>query len=485
MKLAGLIAEYNPLHHGHRQQLQEIRHRLGANTGIIVVLSGSVVQRGEPALLPPSVRAQLAIQAGADLVLELPYAFSCAAAGPFAQGAVKLLGALGLNLTLCFGLETPDYAPLHEAAAYLVEEAQHPAFKLLLQQELRAGQGFAAARARALAHGLADKVKAPRLPDGAGGWRVFDENQAAWEAVLRQPNVILGVEYLCARLQQGLKRQMSLLTLPRWGQVEMGCDLPLPLAASARARIQPAQGLARNCNGAGSSTDPLDLSAVSPAPLAYPSASQIRAWVNACPTPADLLIHLSEVVWPQTLAQLVLARRRHGAQFADPNRLWPLQLAALQAHRLDTLQAIEGMGEALARRLMRGVHADPQRAASREAFLTWACHRGVTRSRLNRTLYHLISGYTAQDAARDAQIGPAYLKPLAYSRQGRSILKWARRTASLPWINTVSDFLAFPSDHPARIQGLQELDQARLLAVVEGRSVADLYSEHARLYKSV
>ena len=106
MKVSAIICEYNPLHNGHVHHIRETR-RNGA-THIIAVLSSNFVQRGDVALLNKFDRAQLAVQAGADLVIELPVAFSCAAAEDYARGAVTLLHRLGIVDELSFGSSTGD-----------------------------------------------------------------------------------------------------------------------------------------------------------------------------------------------------------------------------------------------------------------------------------------------------------------------------------------------------------------------------------------
>lgn len=71
MKIAGIIAEYNPFHTGHAYHIQKTRELTGADY-IIVVLSGDFVQRGAPALYSKHLRARMALLGGADLVFELP-----------------------------------------------------------------------------------------------------------------------------------------------------------------------------------------------------------------------------------------------------------------------------------------------------------------------------------------------------------------------------------------------------------------------------
>ncbi|MBR7181692.1 MAG: nucleotidyltransferase family protein, partial [Clostridia bacterium] len=112
MHTVGIICEYNPLHAGHAYLLERVRE---AET-VICLMSGVFTQRGEAALLPPRYRAEMAIRAGADLVLELPYPFAAASAEHFATAGVRALSALGAD-TLAFGSERADKSALARAAA--------------------------------------------------------------------------------------------------------------------------------------------------------------------------------------------------------------------------------------------------------------------------------------------------------------------------------------------------------------------------------
>ena len=108
MTVAGVIAEYNPFHRGHAWQLGEIRRRLGADAGIVVCMSGNFVQRGDFAVLNKHARAEMALEGGADLVLELPTPWACAGAERFAQGGVAALAGAGVVTHLAFGSECGD-----------------------------------------------------------------------------------------------------------------------------------------------------------------------------------------------------------------------------------------------------------------------------------------------------------------------------------------------------------------------------------------
>ena len=98
MTITGIIAEFNPFHNGHKYLLDQ------AEGLKIVAMSGNFVQRGEPAIVDKWTRAQMAIENGADLVVELPFLVSVQAADFFGQGAVAILARLGMD-TLAFGTE--------------------------------------------------------------------------------------------------------------------------------------------------------------------------------------------------------------------------------------------------------------------------------------------------------------------------------------------------------------------------------------------
>ena len=91
MTITGIIAEFNPFHNGHKYLLEQ------AEGLKIVVMSGNFMQRGEPAIVDKWARAQMALENGADLVVELPFLVSVQAADFFGQGAVDILTRLGID----------------------------------------------------------------------------------------------------------------------------------------------------------------------------------------------------------------------------------------------------------------------------------------------------------------------------------------------------------------------------------------------------
>lgn len=113
MKIIGIIAEYNPFHNGHLYQIKKIKEKY-KDSLIIVVLSSSFSQRGEPIILSKHERTDIILNNNVDIVIELPYVFSTQSADIFAKGAISILNSIGIN-TLSFGIES-DINNLQKAA---------------------------------------------------------------------------------------------------------------------------------------------------------------------------------------------------------------------------------------------------------------------------------------------------------------------------------------------------------------------------------
>lgn len=137
-------AEYNPFHNGHAYHISQMK-KLGAS-GVIAVMSGSFVQRDEPAVMSKFERAKCAVRNGVDIVLELPVAYSVGSAERFAAGCIRIAEATGVVSKFCFGSESADVATFEKT----VETLETPEFSNILKEELSEGKTFAAARATAL-----------------------------------------------------------------------------------------------------------------------------------------------------------------------------------------------------------------------------------------------------------------------------------------------------------------------------------------------
>ncbi|MDO4568239.1 MAG: nucleotidyltransferase family protein [Clostridia bacterium] len=139
MNVAGIIAEYNPFHNGHKFHLQATRQRTGCDY-LAVVMSGSFVQRGEPAFADKFTRARWALSHGADIVLELPTVHALSSANGFAEFGVRMLAATNSVDALSFGCETPDVCALREAANATHDESEE--FMAALRAELSSGKSY-------------------------------------------------------------------------------------------------------------------------------------------------------------------------------------------------------------------------------------------------------------------------------------------------------------------------------------------------------
>lgn len=209
MRIAGVVAEYNPFHSGHSYHLARTREALGADAAVVAVMSGNFVQRGECAIFDKWSRARSALKGGADLVLELPTVWAASSAEHFAWGAVGILKEAGAD-ALSFGSESGDADGLAQVAACLDSEV----FQAGLRRFLEEGMSFAACR-QAVVRGL--------LGDGPA-------------ALLSGPNDNLGAEYLKAARRLGWTPEV--IAVRRVGAGHDGGDHPrYPSASHLREQI--------------------------------------------------------------------------------------------------------------------------------------------------------------------------------------------------------------------------------------------------------
>jgi len=116
MKVAAIIAEYNPFHNGHLYQLKKIKEILGDDTAIVAIMSGNYTQRGEVAIADKTVRARAAVDCGVNLVLEIPFPHSMSSAEFYAKSGVHIANSIGVVNHLVFGSECGDTEALAKVA---------------------------------------------------------------------------------------------------------------------------------------------------------------------------------------------------------------------------------------------------------------------------------------------------------------------------------------------------------------------------------
>ncbi len=191
MKISAIICELNPLHSGHQALFSHAKSRFD---GLVCILSGNYVQRGEPAILDKWARTRLALSSGADLVLELPLPWAMAGAERFATGGVALARSLGIVDTLLFGSEAEDLKALWDLATLL----DSPAFPQALEAT-DATLPFAQRRQQTAAQLIGEETA----------------------SLLERPNCILGVEYVKA-----LRRQGGIMDVEVFPRLGAGHDVP-------------------------------------------------------------------------------------------------------------------------------------------------------------------------------------------------------------------------------------------------------------------
>ncbi|WP_062048535.1 nucleotidyltransferase [Bacillus sp. JCM 19034] len=175
MRAVGIIVEYNPFHNGHLYQLRQAKKDSNADI-VIVVMSATFLQRGEPAFVSKWARTEMALANGADIVIELPYAFSCQKAEQFANGAIQILSEIAAH-SIHFGSEAGNIAPFYELVEAIKRD--QPTIDKYVKQYIQKGVSYP----RAFSNALQQVNQQTTLS-------------------LTEPNNILGYHYIKAIMEQ-------------------------------------------------------------------------------------------------------------------------------------------------------------------------------------------------------------------------------------------------------------------------------------------
>lgn len=180
MTTVGIIAEFNPFHNGHKYLIDKAKKITNADN-VIVICSGNYVQRGTPAIVDKSIRAEMAIQNGVDAFFELPVFYSTASAELFARASITFFIKLGCVDYLCFGCESDHPENVSTIASLLCKEPDE--YKKYLNDFLKSGLSFPKARIRALTKYCKNN-------------NILSEKDI--DLLLSNPNNILAIEYIKA-----------------------------------------------------------------------------------------------------------------------------------------------------------------------------------------------------------------------------------------------------------------------------------------------
>ncbi|WP_374056582.1 nucleotidyltransferase [Rossellomorea sp. FM04394] len=217
MKATGVVVEYNPFHNGHLHHLRETRRTTGADV-VVAVMSGHFLQRGEPALVSKWSRTKMALEAGVDVVIELPYCFATQHAEFFSRGAISLLEAIGCE-SFCFGSEDGDIDTFEKTVQFI--QANKEKYNTYISEFIQEGTSYPSALAKAF----------QRLGSGDS---VID---------LSKPNNILGFHYMEARNQLHTSLKAYTITRESAGYHDEHFSSPsIASATSIRKNIFSSEG---------------------------------------------------------------------------------------------------------------------------------------------------------------------------------------------------------------------------------------------------
>lgn len=189
MKICAVICEFNPFHYGHLKCLEDAKEKSGADA-IMCIMGGNFSQRGEAMVVNKHVRARIAIENGADIVVQIPTAYACSSAEIFALAGVKIANSFDKITHLAFGVETKKPEILTELAHFFLNEPKE--FKSAIKKHLAEGNSLVVSRQKALEDmAMVDKINLSEITEAVN--------------ILGKPNNILAIEYLKALIKTNSK----------------------------------------------------------------------------------------------------------------------------------------------------------------------------------------------------------------------------------------------------------------------------------------
>ena len=404
MKVTGSIAEYNPVHNGHRYHIEQAKKVTGADY-IVVMMSGDFTQRGTPACFDKFTRAKMALQNGADLVLELPVCYATSSAETFAEGGVFLLNQTGIIDYLCFGAEPVKQTSLpfesnlnHKIATFTTNavtnqtsnkenssfskealSAQHflqtaaffinesIEYKSKLKEYLKAGHSFPTAR---------NLAATPFL----------SETEAQ---LLASPNNLLGLEY-CKAL---IKKNSAIK--------------PIPITRS------------------GAGYHDTTISATE-----FASASAIRKELQSSFEKQNPISENLKLAIP---ASVVKQFQTNPFLYMTEKDFYPLLYYRLLYEDM-TPDYFLDFSKELTDRLKKA-----PLPPSYETLVDYLKTKQYTRTRIERALLHVLLQITTTDFQNFRENGTGYLRILGFRKDASPLLKALQNNASLPVITKLSD----------------------------------------------
>ena len=360
MKVSGVICEYDPFHNGHKYLLEKIKADGAECT--IVCMSGNFTQRGEPALIDKYTRTKAALLNGADIVIELPVIFACSGAERFAYGGVSILDSTGICSRLYFGSEAGNISLLEKAADAVISDEVSEKMVVYLST----GKSFALSRELTVRD-------------------IYGKETAA---VLREPNNILGIEYIKAIRK--INSSMKACTFTRTGSAH--------------------------------NSDSISGNII--------SASKIR----------ELIINghdISKYV-PENTLPLIFENESHVPECRRIEKLETAILYKLRTMTVGELAELPDISEGLENRLYSSIRA----GCTLEDILSGVKSKRYAMSRLRRIIMHSLLGISANDM----KLPPQYIKVLGFNERGLEAIKAMKKASSLPLVMKYADTSVLSAD---------------------------------------
>ena len=427
MKVTGITAEYNPLHNGHVYNIRKARELTGCDA-VAVAISGNYVQRGEPAILDKWKRTGLALQSGADLVVEIPALYCLGNAGQYARAGVRLLEALGCD-SIAFGSECGDAELLQNISGFI--RLYRDELSMAISSLVRKGYNYPVARARAYeALRRSADITNQQTSEGSGssGCSEDADRQIRRELrILESSNDILAMEYIGAMKSARpavIKREGAGYSDPY--------DIKFDYQSASALRTQLLSGR--------------DISKYVP----ECTASALGLGSGHLNDGEDMQVHLTDTemdMWLDLLRYAILTTPAEEIE--------------------DCPSGGEGLANLMKSEIMK---ADTWRH-----FVLRVKSKRYTYTRISRLCMQVLLGMTRSRYSADS---PGYLRVLGFTGEGREVLSELKKSesAGLPVITNINKERGRLSEEAA---GLLDLDihASDIYNLATGRSLTE-YSDH-------
>ena len=389
MKTIGIICEYNPFHNGHAHQLYTLAQE-HSDALRICIMSGSFVQRGEPAIFSKFDRARWAILGGADIVIELPTLYSLGSAQLFGTGAIRMVKALHIG-ALSFGSETANLDALVDIAKRMDCESTQAVLRTYINEGMSYGSAF---------------------------------RKALDTEILNTPNALLGLEYIRAGLNyHPTLKYMPILRISNHHEANITKDFP---SGTALRKFITDMATGSNKYNKYSIFTSTNMNTTTSESTNTNSNVNSAATTTTKFNTANRKIELQlQSIVPKTIADDMTNIISNGA-YVNYNRYYDI-IHSLS--RRTSTTKLESFGE-----FNEGIEHLWSKAAQQPTWNLAMEHiksKRYTYARLQRMGAYLTLGIQKDLLQRAMKEGPQYARLLAFNDRGR---RWLRNTFEIPLI---------------------------------------------------